>query len=202
MTAFPLMVDVGAWVEDKHRALQTYLNLHAGPRAGFTHRTDIDVFCGSGRAQVRDTRQLVDGSPIAARKCSQRKARLRPPRGRVPRSEISAPASVGPPGSSPPKPVFDLNRQNPGNIPEFHQVIGLHRTRQYADQRERRAVMKAKRAAGCGDLTDATSCVVRDRDRDIDSAHCVAPALGFRTVGRASIRRVATVLHAHVLSVP
>src|ERR1700730_18315404 len=93
--------------------------------------------------------------------------------------EISAPASVGPPGSSPPKPVFDLNRQNPGNIPEFHQVIGLHRTRQYADQRERRAVMKAKRAAGCGDLIDATSCVVRDRDRDIDSAHCVAPALGF-----------------------
>jgi hypothetical protein len=33
---------------------------------------------------------------------------------------------VGPNGSSPPKPVFDLNRQNPGNIPEFHQVIGLH----------------------------------------------------------------------------
>ena len=81
--------DVGAWVEDKHRALQAYLNLHAGPRAGSTHRTYIDVFCGSGRAQVRDTRQLVDGSPIAARKCSQRKARLRPPRGRVPRSESS-----------------------------------------------------------------------------------------------------------------
>src|SRR6267378_6226044 len=94
-------------------------------------------------------------------------------------SEISATASVDPPGSSPPKPVFDLNRQNPGNFPEFRQVIGLHLTRQYADQRERPAVMEAKRAAGCGDLIDATSCVVRDRDRDIDSAHCVAPALGF-----------------------
>ena len=51
--------------------------------------TYIDVFCGSGRAQVRDTRQLVDGSPIATRKCPQRKARLRPPRGRVSRSESS-----------------------------------------------------------------------------------------------------------------
>jgi hypothetical protein len=50
--------DGGAWVEDKHRALQAYLNLHAGPRAGFTHRAYIDVFCGSGRAQVRDTRQF------------------------------------------------------------------------------------------------------------------------------------------------
>jgi len=93
--------------------------------------------------------------------------------------EISARASVGPPGRSPPKPVFDLYRQNPGNSPEFHQVVGLHRTRQYADQRERRAVVKAKRATSSGDLIDATSYVVRDRDRDINPAQCVAPALGF-----------------------
>jgi len=51
--------------------------------------TYTDAFCGSGRARVRDTRQLVDGSPIAARRCSQRKARLQPPRRRVPRSESS-----------------------------------------------------------------------------------------------------------------
>src|SRR3979490_1989951 len=94
-------------------------------------------------------------------------------------SEISAPASVDPPGSSPPRPVFDLNRQNPGNSPEFHQVVGLHRTRQYADQRERRAVVKAKRATSSGDLIDATWSVVRDGDRDINPAQCVAPALGF-----------------------
>src|SRR5882762_3615127 len=84
---------------------------------------------------------------------------------------------VVPPGRSPPKPAFDLNRQNPGNSPESHQLVGLHRTRQYADPRERRAVAKAKRATGSGDLIDATSCVVRDRD--INSAHCVALALGF-----------------------
>ena|ERR1700716_2641418 len=81
--------DVCAWVEDKHRPLQAYLNLHAGPRAGFTHRAYINVFCGSGRTQVRDTRPFFDGSPIAVWKCSRPKARVRPPRGRVPRSESS-----------------------------------------------------------------------------------------------------------------
>lgn len=86
---------------------------------------------------------------------------------------------MGPPGRSPPKPVFDLDRQDPGNSPESHQVVGLHRTRQYADQRERRAVVKAKRATSSGDFMDATSCILRDRDRDIDSAHNVALALGF-----------------------
>ena len=127
---------------------------------------------------LRDTATLV----VFPRACGRHEGRYPEPKATASGrsfSEISAPASVGPPGSSAPKPVFDLNRQNPGNSPEFHQVIGLHRTRQYADQGERRAVMKAKRAAGCGDLIDATSCVVRDRDRDIDSAHWVAPALGF-----------------------
>jgi len=61
-------------------------------------------------------------------------------------------------------------------LPRFDQVeYGLDRTVRSLTRRERPAVMKAKRAAGCGNLIDATSCVVRDRDRDIDSAHCVAP---------------------------
>src|SRR6266436_1535550 len=113
--------------------------------------------------------------PLALRKCScSISAPAELGRRRDPRSGL-----VGPPGRSPPKPAFDLNRQNPGNSPESHQVVGLHRTRQYADPRERRAVVKAKRATSSGDLIDATSCVVRDRDRDINSAHCVALALGF-----------------------
>src|SRR2546426_11830308 len=80
--------------------------------------------------------------------------------------------------------------------------IGLHRTRQYADQRERRAVVKAKRATSSGDLIDATSVVVRDRDRDINPAHCVALALGFGPQVRASIRSDATVLHGHFYLFP
>src|SRR4029077_286575 len=117
--------------------------------------------------------------PPARRKCSRSiSAPAELGQRRDARSRVIVPASVGPPGRSPPKPAFDLNRQNPGNGPESHQVVGLHRTRQYADQRERRAVAEAKRATGSGDLIDATSCVVRDRDRDINSAHCVALVLG------------------------
>jgi hypothetical protein len=40
-------------------------------------------------------------------------------------------------------------------------------------------VVKAKRAAGGGDLIDATLCLVRDGDRDINSTHCITPTLGF-----------------------
>jgi len=53
--------------------------------------TYTDVFCGSGRAQMRDTRQLVDGSPIAARKCSRRKAACGRHKGGYP--DPKAPAS-------------------------------------------------------------------------------------------------------------
>src|SRR5258708_1966706 len=75
---------------------------------------------------------------------------------------------VGPPGRSPPKPAFDLNRQNPGNSPESLQLVGLHRTRQYPDPRERRAVAKAKRATSSGALVHPTPCARRDPPREID----------------------------------
>jgi hypothetical protein len=69
-------------------------------------------------------------------------------------------------------------RAGRGDRSEFREVIGLHRTCQYADDRKRRGVVKAKRATGGGNFIDATSCVVFDRDRNINSAHCIAPALG------------------------
>jgi len=67
----PAEKDVGYWVDDKYRALREYLRYHAKPRAGFATRAYIDVFCGPGRALVKDTIRFVDGSPVVAWKCSQ-----------------------------------------------------------------------------------------------------------------------------------
>jgi len=67
----PAEGDVGPWVEDKHRALREYLRYHAKPRVRFANRAYIDIFCGPGRAQIKDTTQFVDGSPVVAWKSSQ-----------------------------------------------------------------------------------------------------------------------------------
>jgi three-Cys-motif partner protein len=68
--ALPAESNVGPWVEDKHHALREYLKYHAKPRAGYRHRAYIEVFCGSGRGQLRNTGQFIDGSPVVAWKCS------------------------------------------------------------------------------------------------------------------------------------
>ncbi len=67
--------DVGAWVEQKHERLRKYIQISAGARNRFLHgrsksATFIDLFCGPGRACVRDTGQWVDGSSVAAWKVS------------------------------------------------------------------------------------------------------------------------------------
>ena len=67
----PAEADVGSWVEVKYRALREYLKYHAKPRAGFASRAYIDIFCGPGRARIKDTGQFVDGSPVVAWKGSQ-----------------------------------------------------------------------------------------------------------------------------------
>jgi three-Cys-motif partner protein len=60
--------EVGAWVDDKHRALTAYLKLHGAARKSFATKRNayIDVFCGPGRAKVRDTARYVPGSPVVA----------------------------------------------------------------------------------------------------------------------------------------
>jgi three-Cys-motif partner protein len=63
--------EVGEWVRDKHRILTRYLGYQAGPRARFLGprrggATYIDLFCGCGRAQIRDTNTFVEGSPVVA----------------------------------------------------------------------------------------------------------------------------------------
>lgn len=67
--------EVGVWVRDKHKYLQRYLDIsraargkYIGPRKGGA--TFIDLFCGAGRAKIRDTAEWVDGSSVAAWKKS------------------------------------------------------------------------------------------------------------------------------------
>jgi len=63
---------VGDWVDEKHRVLRTYLELHAVGRVGFSNRRNayIDAFCGPGRAILQRTDRYVEGSPVVAWKSS------------------------------------------------------------------------------------------------------------------------------------
>jgi three-Cys-motif partner protein len=60
--------EVGDWVDEKHRVLRAYLSLHGAVRKSYSTRRNayIDVFCGPGRAKVRDTTRHVPGSPVVA----------------------------------------------------------------------------------------------------------------------------------------
>jgi three-Cys-motif partner protein len=68
----PVEDGVGDWVDEKHRVLRTYLELHAVGRVGFSNRRNayIDAFCGPGRAKVLGSDRYVDGSPVVAWKAS------------------------------------------------------------------------------------------------------------------------------------
>ena len=66
----PAEGDVGPWVEDKYRALRGYLKYHAKARTKFTSRAYVEVFCGPGRVQLRDTGRFIEGSPVVAWNCS------------------------------------------------------------------------------------------------------------------------------------
>lgn len=62
---------VGAWAKIKHERLRSYLDLSRGARNKFlTGRAKsaafIDLFCGPGRAKVKETGEFIDGSAVAA----------------------------------------------------------------------------------------------------------------------------------------
>lgn len=68
--------EVGPWAKVKHERLRTYLDLSRGARKRFLtgwakSATFIDLFCGPGRARVKDTDEWIDGSAVAAWKISQ-----------------------------------------------------------------------------------------------------------------------------------
>jgi three-Cys-motif partner protein len=62
---------VGAWTREKHDILQRYIAATRAVRAKFLPpgrggAAFIDLFAGPGRARVRQTREVVDGSPLIA----------------------------------------------------------------------------------------------------------------------------------------
>src|SRR5258708_5756938 len=63
--------EVGRWAEEKHARLRAYIEISRGARRMFREgpsriATYIDLFCGSGRARVRGTFRIIDGSPLVA----------------------------------------------------------------------------------------------------------------------------------------
>jgi three-Cys-motif partner protein len=72
------LAEVGAWANEKHELLRRYVDATRGVRKKWTDpkaakagtspqgATFIDLFCGPGRARIRETGTLIDGSAIAA----------------------------------------------------------------------------------------------------------------------------------------
>lgn len=67
--------EVGPWAKDKHDRLRKYVDISRATRRkwiqGGGGATYIDLFCGSGRALIRDTNERIDGSPLIAFKCAR-----------------------------------------------------------------------------------------------------------------------------------
>jgi three-Cys-motif partner protein len=76
--------EVGIWTKEKHARLRKYVDITRGVRKrwveGSGGATYIDLFCGSGRAVVRETDERIDGSPLVAFKAARD--------GRVPFSKL------------------------------------------------------------------------------------------------------------------
>lgn len=67
--------EVGVWAKEKHQFLRRYVDISRSARKkylgpGKAGATFIDLFCGSGRSRVRETREWIDGSAVAAWKIS------------------------------------------------------------------------------------------------------------------------------------
>lgn len=65
--------EVGPWVKEKHERLRKYIDITSATRRKWIQgpggATYIDLFCGTGRAIIRDTNEKVDGSPLGTAKC-------------------------------------------------------------------------------------------------------------------------------------
>ena len=67
--------EVGPWAKEKHERLRKYVDISRAVGRKFLKKsgcaTYIDLFCGSGRAFIRDTNEKIDGSPLVAFKCAR-----------------------------------------------------------------------------------------------------------------------------------
>ncbi len=58
---------VGPWADEKHKRLRHYIDISRAARRKFQgNSTYIDLYAGSGRARIRDTEHVIDGSPVVA----------------------------------------------------------------------------------------------------------------------------------------
>ena len=60
---------VGAWVHDKHLRLRSYVDITRSVRGKYVNRagaTYIELFSGPGRACIKGTKEVADGSPLVA----------------------------------------------------------------------------------------------------------------------------------------
>lgn len=67
--------EVGPWAREKHERLRRYIDISRAVRrkflgAGGGGATYVDLYCGSGRAKVRETDEQIDGSPLVAFRCA------------------------------------------------------------------------------------------------------------------------------------
>lgn len=67
--------EVGAWAEEKHLRLRKYIDASRAARRKFVEGSGgasyIDLFSGPGRSKIRETHQIIDGSPVVAFKAAQ-----------------------------------------------------------------------------------------------------------------------------------
>jgi three-Cys-motif partner protein len=66
---------VGEWAEEKIFDVTEYVKLSHGARRkflGWSGATYIDLFCGPGQSQIRDSRRFVDSAAVAAWKVSKK----------------------------------------------------------------------------------------------------------------------------------
>ncbi len=71
------MDKVGPWAKEKHQRLQKYVDISQATRRKFLEgrrnskgapggATYVDLFCGYGRSILRDSGEVIDGSPLVA----------------------------------------------------------------------------------------------------------------------------------------
>lgn len=67
---------VGAWSEEKHERLRRYVDASHGVRRMYLDRSEaayIDLFCGPGRVNIRNTDRFVDGGAVAVCRMAREK---------------------------------------------------------------------------------------------------------------------------------
>ncbi|GHH52123.1 three-Cys-motif partner protein TcmP [[Pseudomonas] boreopolis] len=58
---------VGPWAQEKHQRLKHYVDISRAARRKFQgNSTFIDLYCGPGRARVKDSNIIIPGSAVAA----------------------------------------------------------------------------------------------------------------------------------------